>query len=276
MIVNISIQGQANSFHDIAANKFFNNPTIISCETFRETINQLCSKKSEYAVVAIENSLYGTINEVYDLILNNDVFIIGEIYLRIEQNLIGIKNVKLDEIKEVHSHPVALAQCEDFLDKVLPKVLRFEHHDTAGSVLDIKKWDDKTKAAIASFEAAEQSDMTVLARSIETNKQNYTRFVVLSRKQNLQVKTNKTSLVVQTLKDNSSGSLLSILSQFANNNINMTALHSRPIIGKAWHYMFYMDIEIDSTSKEYTEIINNLENMGCNLTILGNYNSGLK
>jgi prephenate dehydratase len=276
MIVKVSIQGQPNSFHDIATNKFFDNPTIISCDSFSETINQLCNKKSDYAVVAIENSLYGTINEVYDLILNNNVFISGEIYLRIEQNLIGLNGAKLNEIKEVHSHPVALAQCEDFLNNKLTNALRFEHHDTAGSVLDIKLWNDNSKAAIASAEAAIHNDMQILAESIESNKQNYTRFVVVSRQINLQSTTNKTSIVVQTPKDDKSGSLLSVLTKFADNNINMTALHSRPIIGKAWHYMFYIDIEIGSNDNSYISIINDIENMGCKLTILGNYNSGLK
>ena len=273
----VSIQGQLNSFHDIAAKKFFDEPKIISCSTFKETVSELTKSNSDYSVVAIENSLYGTINEVYDLILNNQVKIVGEIYLRIEQNLIGIPVSELTDIKEVHSHPVALAQCEDYLDINLSEASRFEHHDTAGSVIDIKKWGDKTKAAIASKEAAIDNDMKILAESIETNKQNYTRFVILSKNHNsIFENSNKTSLVIQTEKDNKSGSLAKVLNIFANKNINVTALHSRPIIGKAWHYMFYIDAEIGNNDAEYNSIIQDLLLIGCKVKILGNYESGLK
>lgn len=275
-MIKVSIQGQANSFHDIATKQFFDSPQIITCETFRETIDCLVEQRSDYAVVAIENSLYGTINEVYDLILKNHVEIVGEIYLRIVQNLIGTSDSTIADIKEIHSHPVALAQCEEFLDKNLPEAIRYEHHDTAGSVVDIKKINKKSIAAIASAESATENNMKILAKSIETNKQNYTRFVILGNKNNAAEDYDKTSLVVQTSKDTKAGSLLNILRIFADNNINMTALHSRPVVGKAWHYMFYIDIEIDNKSNTYKKVFKELDEIDCKYTILGNYKSGLE
>lgn len=271
--MKISIQGQVASFHHIAAQSYFNDPDILGCQSFEQTITALTNKITDFAIVAIENSLYGTINEVYDLILSKEVKICGEIYLRIEQNLISLPDASLNEIAEVYSHPVALAQCEDFLDKQLTNVSRFERHDTAGSVIDIKKWGDKSKAAIASESAAKLHGMKVLARSIETNKQNYTRFVVLCRKDNLTSNTNsnKTSIVLQAQADNKPGSLVNALNIFAKNNINITALHSRPVIGRAWHYMFYIDLEIIKSSKVYDQIFTKLGKLGYKAIVLGDY-----
>ncbi len=271
--MKISIQGQVASFHHIAAQSYFNNPDILGCKSFEQTLTALTNEITDFAIVAIENSLYGTINEVYDLILSQEVKICGEIYLRIKQNLIGLPEASLDNITEVYSHPVALAQCEDFLDKQLQNVSRFEHHDTAGSVFDIKKWNDKSKAAIASENAAKLHNMKVLARSIETNKQNYTRFVVLCRESDFTPNTNsnKTSIVLQTQTDNKPGSLVSALKIFAKNNINITALHSRPVIDRAWHYMFYIDLEITKSSEVYDQIFTKLEKLSYKTTILGDY-----
>lgn len=273
----VSIQGQVASFHDIAAKKFFDNPNIVGCETFRETVRLLDIGETDYALVAIENSLYGTINEVYDLILRYKFHICGEVFLRIKQNLIGLKESKISDIVEVHSHPVALAQCEDFLDNVLPNAVRFEHHDTAGSVNDIVEWRDKSKSAIASSEAAEFYGLKILEESIETNKQNYTRFVVLSKNQDsYSANSNKTSLVIQTDQDNKSGSLAAVLNIFSDSSVNVTALHSRPIIGKAWHYMFYIDLELGKNDERYEAVLDELALIGCKVTILGNYKSGLE
>src|SRR5205807_1740806 len=124
--------------------------------------------RADYAVAAIENSLYGSINEVYDLLLKANFWISGEIYLRIHHCLIGLKGVSLDQISEIHSHPVALAQCEEYLDKTLWHAERFESHDTAASAADVAKWRNPHKAAIASAEAAKLHKLSVLAREIET------------------------------------------------------------------------------------------------------------
>ena len=270
----IAIQGQAASFHDIAAHHFFGtNITVEPCDTFAGTFEAL--KTCNYAIVAIENSLFGSINKVYDLLLSDQCWIIGEVYLRIEQCLIGIPGAKLEAISEVHSQLEALAQCEEFLDSKLPNARRIERHDTAASVESIKQQADSTKAAIASRAAAELHGMEILAAEIETNKQNYTRFVVL-QKQPLQLaEANKTSLVLRTDADTKSGALHHALGVFAKRGINITMLHSRPIIGKAWHYMFYIDLDTpyDDTFKE---VERELINQGCTVSVLGSYRSGRK
>lgn len=265
----IAIQGQAGSFHDIAARQFFGDDiSIVSCDTFGETFATL--KHADFAVVAIENSLFGSINKVYDLLLKEDCWIIGEVYLRIEQCLIGWPGTKLSEISEVHSQLEALAQCEEYLDSVLPDAKRIERHDTAASVADVKAWNDPSKAAIASRAAAELHGLDVLAAEIETNPQNYTRFVVLQKNTTEPTGANKTSLVLRTDADTKSGALHHALGVFAKRGINITMLHSRPVVGKAWHYMFYIDLDTPYDNS-FKTVEQELTDQGCSVTVLGSY-----
>jgi prephenate dehydratase len=269
----IAIQGQAASFHDIAARHFFGDSIqTINCDLpFRLTFESLNNDDVEYAVVAIENSLYGSINEVYDLLLEYKPTIIGEVYLHISQCLIGFPDTKISDIREVHSHPVALAQCEQYLDTVLSKAERFEANDTAGSVADIKDWGDATRAAIASKAAAKHHGMAILAEEIETNKQNYTRFVVLQKTQEKVENANKTSLILTMPTDTKAGALYRALGVFAQRDINLLMLQSRPIIGKAWHYLFYLDVAAAADETRFIEAVRQLEQQGCTATILGSY-----
>lgn len=271
----VSIQGELASFHDIAAKRFFGDtyqPTF--CNSFSQTIQALNDGTVDHAVCAIENSLYGSINEVYDLILKNDSIISGEVYLRIEQCLIGLPGANLDGITAVYSHPVAIAQCEDFLDKHLPHADRLEYHDTAASVEMIQRLKDPSIAAIAGKDAAEQYGAAVLAHSIETNKENYTRFVVLSTPSDAVVANpNKTSLTIET--GHTPGALHKALGVFADRSINLTKLQSRPIIGKAWHYIFYVDIDAGTNNPDCRAALEELTNQGCKVRVLGSYLSGL-
>lgn len=274
MALRIAIQGQEASFHDIAARQFFGEDIkIVPCETFAETFVALAQGAADQAVSAIENSLFGSINEVYDLLLEHKLWISGEVYLRIEQCLIGFPGTDLAKITEVHSHPVALAQCEDYLDKNLPNAQRFESHDTAGSVANVKKWNEPSKAAIAAAVAADLHGLKVLADEIETNKQNYTRFVVLRRDKEPETEANKTSLVLVT--SNEPGSLYNALGVFAKRNINLSKLQSRPIVGHAWHYMFYVDVEMGGGPK-LASAIRELKQKKCEVIVLGSYKSGQK
>lgn len=268
----IAIQGQAASFHHIAARHFFGDELeIVSCETFPETFKAL--QTTDYAVIAIENSLFGSINKVYDLLLKEHCWIIGEVYLRIEQCLIGMPGADVKAVREVYSQLEALAQCEEYLDSTLPNAKRVEYHDTAASVVDVKAWGDPTKAAIASRAAAELHGMEILAAEIETNKQNYTRFVVLQKQREPITNAKKTSLVLQTHSDTKPGALHKALGVFAKRGMNMTMLHSRPVIGKAWHYMFYIDLEAPYNDS-FKEVEQELTDLGCSLTVLGSYPAG--
>lgn len=274
--MRIAIQGEEASFHALAARQFFGNDVeLVSCATFTDTFAALANGRADQAVVAIENSLFGSINEVYDLLLKHSFSIVGEVYLRVEQCLIGLPGSAIEDVREVHSHPVALAQCEAYLDETLTRAERFEHHDTAGSVADVKKWGDKTKTAIASEAAAKLHDMVVLAKGVETHKQNYTRFVVLSLQPTSQpTATNKTSLVLTT--DHAPGALYKALGVFASRNINLTKLQSRPIVGSAWHYMFYVDVSAGSSSEEFQQALVELKTQQCDVTLLGSYQENSK
>jgi prephenate dehydratase len=271
----IAIQGDKASFHDIAAAQYFEGSRDrVFCDTFSRTFEAIATGEADYALCAIENSLYGSINEVYDLLLTNKVRIIGEVYLRIEQCLIGLPGAELDGLVEVHSHPVALAQCERYLDDVLPSVTRMEYHDTAASVSMVAQLQDPSIGAIASRDAAELYGMQIMAPSIETDTQNYTRFVVLSADSDVPDITDKTSLVVRT--DGSPGALYRALGCFAKRSIDLTKLQSRPVVGRAWDYMFYIDVSIGGQDLIFNTIISELEGQSCQVTILGSYKAGLK
>jgi prephenate dehydratase len=272
----VAIQGVKASFHDIAARSFFGDDYgLFACDSFADCFAALQNDQTQFAVVAIENSLYGSINEVYDLLLENRFWIVGEVYLRINQCLIGLPDSDLDKIEEVHSHPVALAQCEAYLDNNLPRAIRYEHHDTAGSANDIKRWANPSKAAIASKEAAKHLGLKVIAEEIETNPQNYTRFVILQKDKSVTPESNKTSMVLSLPSDNKPGALYRAMQILASNNLNMTMLQSRPLIGKAWHYLFYTDVLASSDSNELTKAVNELEKQGCSVSLLGSYVSGM-
>lgn len=271
--MNIAIQGQHASYHDIATRRFFGDDArTVNCNLpFRNVFEQLSSGAVDYALVAVENSLYGSINEVYDLLLEYRPVIIGEVYLQISQCLIGFPGTKVSDITAVHSHPIALAQCEEYLDATLAHAERFEQNDTAGSVADIKEWGDLHRAAIASKSAAEYHGMEVLAESIESNRENYTRFVVLSKKAKSVEDANKTSLVLHTPADTKPGALYRALGGFAERGINLLMLQSRPIAGKAWKYLFYLDVAASTEDTAFKDAIQDLKQQGCTITLLGSY-----
>lgn len=275
MTKKVAIQGAQASFHAIAAHQFFGDDIeLINRDTFKETFAAVKAAQAQYAVCAIENSLFGSINATYDLLINYHFVITGEIYLRIEQCLIGLPGTKLSDITEVYSHPVALAQCEDYLDAKLPTANRLEFHDTASSVLMVKQGARKQAAAIAGREAAELHGMEILAESIETNKQNYTRFIVLEPQAGSAKGATKTSLIIRT--SHQPGALYSALGVFAERGINLTKLQSRPIIGKAWHYIFYVDVDAGLQDSRLEEALKLLSQQGCEVKMLGSYQAGAR
>lgn len=269
--MKIAIQGQPASFHDQAARQLFTGSVeLICCETFSDTFDALMDGQADVAVVAIENSLYGTINPVYDLLLQHRPWIGGETYIRIHQCLVGLPDTQLHEITEVYSHTAALAQCDTFLTQQLPKVKRFEHADTAGAAADIAKWGDPTKAAIASAAAAKQYGLRILAPDIETHHHNYTRFIVLYRTHQPTDQTNKTSIVLRTAHQ--SGALHRALGVFDAHHFNLTLLTSRPVVGHHQKYMFYIDFEAGPDTRT-EQALEQLRAQGCDVTILGSYHA---
>jgi prephenate dehydratase len=266
--MRIAIQGEQGSFHDqVAKQQFGDSVSIVPASTFSDVFRALDNDNADMAIVAVENSLYGSINEVLDLLESHPYPIVGEVFLRIEQQLISLPGTTPEQITKIYSHPVALAQCEAYLDAHFPAAQRIEYHDTAASVEYIKNNGDPTIAAIAGRTAAALHELPILAENIEDNKANFTRFLIITKQADPSLKTNKTSLVITT--DHTPGALSRVLSTLAEYSVNVTKLQSRPIIGQPWKYRFYLDIEV--SSDDLAQIITTIQKDGPTVTVLGSY-----
>lgn len=268
--MNIAIQGEKASFHDQAVRLWFKDASIIPCDTFAGVFQALENGTADQAIVAIENTLYGSIDQTLDLIEKHRFAITGEIFLHIRQQLITLPGVSLSDITQVYSHPVALAQCNAFLSRHLPHAKRIEYHDTAASVRFIKETNDPTIAAIAGAVAASDYDLPILVGNIEDDKTNVTRFLVINPNGTRPTHANKSSLSLTT--DHSPGALAHVLSLFAQAGINLTKLESRPIVGSSWKYRFHLDVEVAGSVLH--EIIANIHQTGATVTVLGEYVAG--
>jgi prephenate dehydratase len=269
----VSIQGYEGSFHQQAARQFFGNHVeVIPCATFREVIKIAGNKKeSEGGVMAIENSIAGSILPNYNLLQKSNLKIIGEIYLHISQNLLVNPGIRLEDIREVHSHPMAIQQCLEYLDKYNWKLVETE--DTALSAKHIHQHRSKHIAAIASKLAADLFDLDILAPDIQTLKNNYTRFLVLQREDVAipDPEANKASVNFHT--DHSRGSLAKVLTRIAEGGINLSKLQSFPIPGTDWKYSFHADMEFE-TAQQFETVISAIRPLTAELKIYGTYKKG--
>jgi prephenate dehydratase len=269
-----AIQGYEGSFHQVAAQQFFGkNVQVLPCATFRDVIKVASNKKeSDGGVMAIENSIAGSILANYNLLQKSSLKIIGEIYLQIKQNLLVNPGVKLEDIREVHSHTMALQQCYDFLDKHKWKLVETE--DTALSAKHVHQHKNKHIAAIASKLAAELFQLEVLAPGIQTMKNNYTRFLMLQRQDVAQpiLDANKASVNFHT--DHSRGSLAKVLTKIAEGGINLSKLQSFPIPGSDFKYSFHADMEFDSIN-QFENVIDQMRPLTEEVRIYGVYKRGL-
>lgn len=281
----IAIQGYPGSFHHIVANQFFgSNIELNCCKTFPELTKWIShaesAKANHFAVMAIENSLAGSLLPNYGLLQKSGAQIIGEVYLHINQNLLGMSGQKISEIKEIHSHPMALLQCRDFLE-TLSGVKIVESEDTALSAQIIADNKIKGQAAIASSLAAELFGLKILKKNIQSDKRNYTRFLILANDKkstteinkiiNQKVPVNKTSIYFEV--SHKVGSLAKILSKIAENKINLSKLQSFPIIGREWHYYFHADLEF-SNLNQINKLFNYLKKHTVEFRHLGFYPKG--
>ncbi len=243
--VNVSIQGYEGSFHQVAARKFFGNDVQVTpCATFREVVKLAAQDQSNHAgVMAIENSIVGSILPNYNLLQKSDLIVTGEVYLPIQQHLLANRGVRLEDLEEVHSHPMALMQCMDFLDKYQWKLVETE--DTALSAQRLSENGQRKTAAIASALAAELFNLEILVPNIHTMKNNYTRFLILQKPgvATIVEDANKASVYFQT--DHSRGSLAKVLTAIAEGGINLSKLQSFPIPGSEWLYSFHADMEFE-------------------------------
>jgi len=268
----IAIQGIEASFHEVAAQKYFGKDIdTIKCLSFQDLCDALKNKEADYAVMAIENSIAGSLLQNYGLLQEYSFNVIGEVYLRIKMNLMALPGTKLEDLKFAQSHPIAIRQCSHFL-RSLPNVHVEEKEDTAICAKNISEKQLIGVGAIASEAAAEQFGLEILAKGIETNKQNFTRFLVLSNTPITDPENNKASIFFQLPHD--PGALAKILNLFAQGRINLTKIQSVPIIGKPYEYNFHLDFEWKDYSN-YLQVIKNVRAITENLEILGEYKKGL-
>ena len=274
-VKKIAIQGGYGAFHEIAAINYFGNENIeiVPKNTFKDLFTALKQGLVDYGITAIENSLAGSILPNYSLLLESNMKIIGEIYLRIKQNLVALPDQIIDDINEVYSHPMALLQCQKFFGKY-PHIKLIDSIDTALSAKEIREKTLKGIGAISSTLAAKKYNLEVLASSIETNKKNYTRFLILKGKNGEMIQNdniNKSSITFALAhKIGCLSKVLSILSYY---DINLTKVQSMPIIGEVWEYQFYVDLEINDYSL-YKQAIEAIKPFTSNLQILGEYLKG--
>lgn len=270
----IAIQGGFGAFHEIAARHYFNTDKIeiVPRNTFRDLFKSLKERQADFGIMAIENSVAGSILPNYTLIMESRRKIVGEIFLRIKQNLVACPGQKISDIKEVYSHPMAIMQCQAFFDDY-PTIRLIESLDTALSAKDIKDKGQKGIGAIASSLAADKYGLEILAGGIETNKMNYTRFLILSENGNLEpvADNNKTSIFFSLSHD--IGSLSKILSILSYYDLNLTKIQSMPIVGKEWEYHFYVDM-IFKDEPLYRQAMDAIKPFTGELGILGEYMKG--
>ena len=275
MAAKVSIQGYEGSFHQAAAQQFFGKKVeVIPCAGFREVVKIAENKKeSDGGVMAIENSIAGSILPNYTLLQNSKLIIVGEVYLSIKQNLLVNPGVKLEDIKEVHSHQMALLQCMEYLEKYNWKLVETE--DTALSAKHIHQHKNKHTAAIASKLAAELYSLNILAPGIQTMKNNYTRFLVLQIAGTTDPIENADKASVNFHTDHSRGSLARVLTSIAAAGINLSKLQSFPIPGSNFNYSFQADMEFDSI-KTFNETIEKMKVFTKSLRVYGVYKNGNK
>lgn len=269
----VAIQGYEGSFHQMAAQLFFGKQVpVITCDSFRDVVRIAGNKReSDGGVMAIENSIAGSILANYNLLQKSSLRIVGELYLQIRQHLLVNPGVKLEDIREVHSHTMALQQCYGFLDKYNWKLVETE--DTALSARHVHQHKSKHIAAIASKLAAELFDLDVLAPNIHTLKNNYTRFLILRREDQAEEVTgaDKASLYFHT--DHSKGSLARVLTRIADGGINLSKLQSFPIPGSDFKYSFHADMEFE-TAGQFYEVIKSITPLTEDMKIYGVYKRG--
>jgi len=265
----VAIQGIKASFHEEAAFKFFGEEIeTIECKSFKQTFDKLQAKEADYVIMAIENSIAGSILPNYSLLMNYNFPVVGEVYLPIQLHLLAYPGVKFEDVKVVISHPIALRQCLDFFDDY-PNIQLIEGTDTAACAKRVRDEQLTDTVAVANTLAAKLYGLDVLERRIESNKKNYTRFLILTDRERAEkIKANKASLCFQV--SNQVGALAKVLNIFAEAELNMSKIQSMPVLGKRNEYNFYVDVEWNKR-EQYDKAITQVLKYTQNFNILGEY-----
>ena len=273
MNTKVSIQGFEGSFHQVAARQYFGKDVeVIPCGNFRDVVKIASNKKeSNGGVMAIENSIAGSILANYTLLQKSKLKIVGEVYLPIKQHLLVNPGVKLKDIKEVHSHPMAILQCMDFLSKHNWKLIETE--DTALSAKHIHQHKSKHIAGVAGKLAAELFNLNIISPNIHTQKNNYTRFLILQRADEIVTATDSNKASISFHTDHSRGSLARVLSIIAEGNINLSKLQSMPIAGTNFKYNFHADMEFE-TVELFNSVMSDVQKATEQLKVYGIYKNG--
>jgi len=271
--MKVAFQGEIGAYSESAVYSFFGSSVEVKpCENLSEVFESVKKGEIPYGVVPIENSIEGSVNQTYDLFLEYDLKVCGEIALKIVHCLIAHPGTKLNQIKTVYSHPQALAQCRKFLEKIGCRLI--STFDTAGSVKMIKEEGLKDAGAIASQRAAEIYDMKVLAKEIGDTPNNYTRFFVLSKQDSPPSRQDKTSIIFSV--KSVPGALYHILEEFATRNINLTKIESRPTKRTPWEYNFYLDFEGHRNEEKCQEALKSIKDKILFVKILGSYKAAVE
>ncbi|QNK61679.1 prephenate dehydratase [Pedobacter sp. PAMC26386] len=268
-VTKVAIQGIKASFHEEAAFKFFGNDIqTIECNSFKQTCEVLETKEVNYVVMAIENSIAGSLLPNYTLIREYNFAVCGEVYLPIQLHLMALPGVKLEDVKFVTSHPIAIRQCIDFFDE-FPHLKVVESVDTAACAKKIRDEQLTDTVAIANTLAAELYGLNIIERRIESNKKNYTRFLILQKEKTEDLTNiNKASICFQV--SNHVGALSKVLNIFAEQNVNLSKIQSMPVLGKRNEYYFYVDMEWLENEK-YDIAIRKALKYTVNFNIMGEY-----
>lgn len=270
----IAIQGEVGSFHDITAQRYFEGEQvqIICCATFEEVFENMKQDPTVVGIMAIENTIAGSLLHNYDLLRQNGMAVVGEHKTHISHCICAMPGQKIDDLTEVHSHPVALMQCNKYLSKH-PNLKMVEDEDTAGSAKWIAENNLMGVAALCHADAARLYGLEVLEDHVEDNPHNYTRFLVMSDPRKADFlralnESDKSSIVFSLPHEE--GSLSQVLSILSFYKINLTKIQSLPIVGREWEYMFYVDVTYDDLTR-YRQSIDAITPLTRDLTILGEY-----
>lgn len=274
----VAIQGAYGSFHELAAKKHFHSGIeCVECITFKDVFDSVINGGTNFGITAIENTVAGTILPNYAMLRDSGVRIIGEVYLHIQQNLITLKGEIIADIQEVHSHPMAILQCQTFFEQY-PHIRLVQADDTAAVARRISEKQLKHIGAIAGTHVAGMYNLQLLAEAIETHKKNFTRFLVIERAEsnisgNSNTKADKATICFNVVHEK--GSLAKVLTKLAQHNINLTKIQSMPIVGKEWQYYIHVDMEFDNYDN-YQEALSDIKPSLSEIKIMGEYIRGIK
>ena len=265
-MTKVSFQGERGAYSEAAAMSFFDECIeTVPLPTFTDVLEHTTNDKTEYSVVPVENSIEGSVGESYDLLYSTSLNAVGEIYHKIEHCLIG--KGSLDQVDTVYSHPQALGQCRKFIQQNNMKTV--PSYDTAGSVKIIKEIDKENVACIASKNASKINQVSIIKEGIADNPNNYTRFLILSKKQGKKTHKDKTSIIFSIKHE--PGALFRIIEKFNEYEVNLTKIESRPKKDITWEYNFYVDFEGNAEDAKISEMINKIKENTLLLKILGSY-----